>query len=152
MRHNKAMKTVAQNRRANFDYTITDTFTAGIQLTGQEVKSCRAGHMNLAGAYVSLLNGKPVLKQSTIAPYSFASNIEDYDPKRDRTLLLQKKEIAKLQSALHEKGVSLVPIKVVAGAFIKVELGLGKGKKNIDKRNTIKARDVDRKLRSGKDY
>ena len=146
------MKTVAQNRRALYDYEIVETITPGIMLTGQEVKSCRQGHMNLAGAYVSLLNGKPILKQSTIAPYSLASNTEDYDPKRERVLLLNKKEIAKLQTSLAEKGISLVPLKVLAGKHIKVELGLGKGKKRLDKRNAIKARDVDRKLRQSSDY
>lgn len=146
------MKTVAQNRRAFYDYEIVDTITAGIQLTGQEVKSCRNGHMNLSGAYVSLLAGKPILKQSTIAPYANAHNIESYDPKQDRTLLLHKREINKLQSALQEKGVSLVPLKILAGKYIKVELGLGKGKKRIDKRSVIKNRDIERRLRSGKDY
>lgn len=152
LRHSIDIKTIAQNRRATYDYEIITTVTAGIQLTGQEVKSCRNGHINLAGAYVSLLSGKPILKQSTIAPYANAHNIEGYDPKQDRLLLLKQTEIKKLQATMQEKGVSLVPLKVLAGKYIKVELGLGKGKKRIDKRNIIKNRDVDRKIRSGKDY
>lgn len=145
------MKTVAKNRRAHFDYDIVDTIEAGIQLTGQEVKSCREGNVNLSGAYVSLLNKKPVLKSATIAPYKFASNIESYEPGRDRPLLLHKKELERIQSALDEKGVSVIPLEVKAGRHIKVLLGLGKGQKRIDKRHKIKEKDVSRRLKQGRD-
>ena len=130
------MKTVAKNRRARHDYEIVDTVEAGIILTGQEVKSCRQGHMNLAGSYVSLLTGKPTLKNATIAPYQFASNSESYEPGRERTLLLKKKEQSKLESQLAEKGISLIPLEVKAGKYIKVILGLGRGRKRLDKRDT----------------
>lgn len=146
------MKVVAQNRRARFDYQIVDTIEAGIQLTGQEVKSCRMGHMNLAGAYVSFLKGRPVLKSATIAKYTFAASVEEYDPMRDRLLLLSKKDIARLDAASAEKGVTIVPLEVRAGKFIKVLLGLGKGKKRLDKRQTIKERDVSRRLKKGQEY
>ena len=146
------MKTIAKNRRARFDYDIVDTIEAGIQLTGQEVKSCRMGHINLRGAYVSLLHGKPVLKSSSIAPYTFASNIESYEPGRDRLLLLHKKEVERIQAAIDEKGVSVIPLEVRAGKHIKVILGLGKGQKRIDKRQKIKEKDVNRRLKQGKDY
>lgn len=146
------MKTVAKNRRARFDYDIVDTVEAGLQLTGQEVKSCRMGHVNLSGAYVSMLGGKPVLKSATIAPYKFASDIDDYEPGRERLLLMHKKEIERIQSALAEKGVSVIPLEVRAGHHIKILLGLGKGQKRIDKRRNIKEKDIKRRLKQGTDY
>ncbi len=146
------MKIVAQNRRATYDYEIIDTFEAGIQLLGHEVKSCRAGNVNLAGSYVSLHTGTPVLRGAKIAKYSHATGLDDYEIGRDRTLLLHKKELNKLQTQLQEKGVSLIPMKILAGKHIKVVLGLGKGKKRYDKRQKKKEQDVSRKLRAGQDY
>jgi SsrA-binding protein len=146
------MKTVAQNRRAKFDYEIVDTVEAGMMLTGQEAKSCRQGHVNLAGAYVSLTSGKPVLKNASISAYEFAGPLPDYDPNRDRPLLLKKTEAAKLESLLAEKGVSLVPLEVRAGRYIKVLLGLGRGRKRVDKRHKIKEREIDRQLRETSTY
>lgn len=145
------MKTVAQNRRARHDYEITDTVEAGIVLHGQEVKSCRAGNANLSGAYVSLATGKPVLKGMTIAKYAYASNVDGYEPGRDRELLLKKSEVEKLQSHLQEKGVSLIPLEVRAGRHIKIVLGLGRGKKKYDKRQNKKKKDIERRLREGRE-
>lgn len=146
------MKIVAKNKRARYDYEIVDTVEAGIVLTGQEVKSCRDGHINLAGSYVSLLSGRPVLKNSSIAPYAHANNLENYEPGRDRQLLMKKAEIAKLESKLAEQGVSLVPLEVKAGRTIKIVLGLGRGQKRLDKRQRIKERDMKRKLKQGEEY
>jgi len=146
------MKTVAQNRRATYDYEIIDTFEAGIVLSGHEVKSCRAGNVNLAGSYVSLHTGTPLLRGAKIAKYSHAAGLDDYEIGRERTLLLHKKELAKLQTQLLEKGVSLIPMKILAGKHIKVVLGLGKGKKRYDKRQKKKEQDVSRRLRAGQDY
>ncbi|MCA9370673.1 MAG: SsrA-binding protein, partial [Candidatus Peregrinibacteria bacterium] len=126
------MKTVAQNRKARFDYDIVDTIEVGIILTGQEVKSCREGNMNLSGSYVSFQTGKPVLKAATIAKYRLASGADDYEPGKDRILLMKKNQGDRLQTQLEEKGVSLVPLEVKAGRYIKVVLGLGKGKKKYD--------------------
>ncbi|MAE68591.1 MAG: SsrA-binding protein SmpB [Candidatus Peribacteraceae bacterium] len=145
------MKTVAQNRRARYDYDIVDTIEAGIALSGQEVKSCRMGNVNLGGAYVSLISGKPMLKGMKIAKYRHASGLEDYEPGHDRVLLLKKREVEKLTSKLSEQGVSLVPLEVKAGKFIKVVLGLGKGKKRYDKRQSKKEKDVGRRLKEGRD-
>lgn len=145
------MKTVALNRKARFDYEIVDTFEAGIILTGQEVKSCRAGQVNLSGSYVSMHIGRPVLKSATIAPYRFASNLEGYEPGRDRALLIRSSEMGRIESQLQEKGVSLIPIEVKAGRYIKVILGLGRGKKKYDKRHTKKKQDIERRLREGRD-
>lgn len=144
------MKTVAQNRRARFDFEILDTVEAGILLTGAEAKSCRAGHVNLAGAYVSFLGGKPVLRKVKISPYAYALQ-PGYDPERDRPLLLKKSEAAKLAARSDEKGLAMVPLEVRAGKFIKVLLGVGRGRKKIDKRARIKEREVSRKLREGRE-
>jgi SsrA-binding protein len=145
-------KIVSKNRRARYDYEIIDTVEAGIMLTGQEVKSCRGGNISLAGSYVSMVGGKPVLKSASIAPYKFASNLESYNTGRDRQLLLKKKEMQRIESSLAEKGVSLIPLEVRSGKYIKILLGLGKGQKRIDKRRKIKEKDIKRKLKKGEDY
>ncbi len=145
------MKTVASNRRARFDYKITDTVLAGIMLTGQEAKSCRLGHVDLGGAYVSFHGGKPVIKHLKIQPYRFASGLDGYDPGHDRPLLLNKKEIDMLQSAANQKGTTIVPIEVQAGRTIKILLGLAEGRKTIDKRQLIKERDISKKMRKGEE-
>jgi SsrA-binding protein len=146
------MKTVAQNRRVRYDYDITDTVEAGIMLTGQEVKSCRQGNVSLAGAYVSFLGDAPVLKSAKIAAYAYASGLESYDPGQDRRLLLKKADSARLQSAVDEKGVSVLPLEVRAGRHIKVLLGLGRGRKRHDKRQRKKDREVEKRLRKGEEY
>ena len=146
------MAVVAKNRRARYDYEIVDTVEAGLMLSGQEVKSCRSGNVNLSGAYVSFLNGKPIIKSMKISPYTYASNIGDYDPGRDRSLLLKKSEIFKLLSATQEKGVTVIPLEVKAGKHIKLVLGVGKGRKRLDKRQRIRERDVERKMKKGEEY
>ena len=141
------MKVVAQNRRARFDYEITETVEAGIMLSGQEVKACRLGQVSLIGSYVSFFGGKPVLKQAKISAYKYAGILPDYDPGHDRVLLLKKSELLKLESVQAEKGVSLVPLEIHAGKFIKVLIGVGRGRKRFDKRQKIKEREVGRRLR-----
>jgi len=146
------VKIVASNRRARHDYDITDTVEAGIILTGQEVKSCRAGTVNLSGAYVSFLGGKPVLKNSTIARYAHASNLSDYDPGRDRELLLSKRDIERMQSRVNEQGVTIIPLEVRAARYIKVVLGLAKGRSRVDKRQKIKEKDIRKRMKKGEEY
>ncbi|MDD5026408.1 MAG: SsrA-binding protein SmpB [Candidatus Peribacteraceae bacterium] len=146
------MKRVADNRRARYDYEILDTVEAGIVLSGPEVKSCRLGHVHLSGAYVSFLLGKPVLKNASVALYAYASGVENYDPGHDRPLLLKESEIRKLTAGTEEKGMTVIPLEVRAGKFIKVLLGLGRGKKRFDKRQKIRARDVERRLKRSGDY
>jgi SsrA-binding protein len=145
------MKSVAQNRRARFDYEISDTLEAGIVLMGQEVKSCRMGQVDLRGAYVSFIGGKPVLKSAKIMKYQFASQLEGYEPAHDRPLLLNKAEAAKLESLAQEKGNTIIPLEVRVGKYIKVLLGIAKGRKTVDKRARIKERDVERRLKKGED-
>lgn len=144
------MKIVGQNRRAKFDYEIQDTLEAGIVLTGAEAKSARGGHVQLQGSYVSFMNGQPVLKNAGISPYAYARN-DGYDPKRDRPLLLKKSEIGKLHAASAEKGVAIIPLDMKAGRTIKVTIGIGRGRKRIDKRQRIKERETSRRMREGRD-
>lgn len=136
------MKTIAKNRRATFDFEIIETFEAGIQLTGQEVKACRMNLADLSGAYVSFAHAAPVLKKMTIRPYPFASDALLQDSSRDRVLLLHAKEIERLQRSTDEKGMSVIPLEVKAGKYIKVVLGLGRGRKQFDKREKIKEREA----------
>lgn len=145
------MKIVAQNRRARFDYEIVETIEAGIILTGQEVKSARGGGMHLSGAYVSFLGGKPLLKHAKIQPYKYASQLDGYDPERDRELLLRSAERDRLFGASAEKGMAVLPLEVRSGRTIKVLLGLGRGRKKRDKRQRIKEREVERMLRRGEE-
>lgn len=145
------MKVVAQNRRARFDYEILETVEAGIVLSGQEVKSCRLGHMNLMGSYVSFLGGCPLLRQAKIMPYRFASGLGDYDPAHDRRLLMKRSEVERLQRFTEQKGIALIPLEVRAGRFIKVLLGVARGRKKEDKRQRIKERDVARRVREGRE-
>jgi len=146
------MKVVARNKRARFDYEILEELEAGMILTGQEVKSVRAGNADLKGAYVSFLTGKPVLKNSTIQPYAYASNLTGYTPGRDRELLLRKEQLEKLRVVSEEQGISVLPLEFRADRMIKVLLGVGRGRKKIDKRKRIKEREVDRKLRKGEEW
>ncbi|HLD07814.1 MAG TPA: SsrA-binding protein SmpB [Candidatus Peribacterales bacterium] len=146
------MKVVAKNKRVRFDYEILEELEAGMILTGQEVKSVRAGNADLKGAYVSFLGSKPILKNSTIQPYKYASNLTGYDPGRDRELLLRKGELEKLRAASEEKGISVLPLEFRSGRMIKVLLGVGRGRKTIDKRRRIKEREVEKKIRKGEEW
>jgi len=145
------MKVIAENRRARFDFEILETVEAGIMLTGPEAKSCRAGHVNLAGAYVTFRDGKAVLKNASISAYAFAANVP-HEEKRDRTMLLKSPELKKLTTRAEEKGLSVVPLAMHVGRFVKVLLGIGRGRKKTDKRQHIREREVARKLKQTGDY
>ncbi|MBE6448183.1 MAG: SsrA-binding protein SmpB [Alphaproteobacteria bacterium] len=139
---------VAQNRRANFDYLIEEKFVAGLELTGTEVKSLRLGHANINDAYGIEKNGELYISNMFIAEYEnkgYASHLE----KRDRKLLLKHKEIVDIINSLARKGATLVAIRLFFNnkGLAKLEVGLGRGKKLYDKRETIKNRDIDRKIR-----
>ncbi len=146
---------LAINKRANFDYEILDKYEAGLVLFGHEVKSVRAGNAGLKGSYISLKNTKKgelpeaYLIKAHIPLYKYASTVDDYDPERERKLLLNKKEILRLTSKKKEQGLTLVPLKIYTkNSFLKLEFGIGKGKKKYDKRESIKKRDVDKKIRT----
>ncbi len=141
------MPTLAKNKKGLFDYQILETFEAGLVLTGKEVKSVKNGHINLKGSYISLKKGEAFLVNCHISAYKKAGIQPDYNPTQSRKLLLHKKEIKHLLGRIQQKGLTLIPIKVYTkGAIIKLEFGLAKGKKKIDKREIIKKRDMDREI------
>ena len=136
----------ATNRKAFHEYHILETFEAGVQLKGCEVKSIREGKASLKQAYILIRKGEAWLKGSHIASYSHTGS-EGHEPVRDRKLLLHKKEIKRIGSKLAEKGLTAVPTKLYfKGGLIKLEFGLAKGKKLYDKRETKKKRDVERDI------
>ncbi len=138
------VKVVAKNKKAFFEYHILEKFEAGLELKGSEIKSIRAGQMSLVEAYVRVDGEQAWLVNSHIAPYDFA-NRYNHDPKRERRLLLHKKEIVKLWDEVRQKGVTVIPIQVVLkNGLAKVEIGLAKGKKLYDKRKQIAERDFER--------
>ena len=141
------MANFIENRKARFHYELGDTYEAGIELLGFEVKSIKAGRGNFDGAYV-LVRGKEVyLINATIPPYQMANTPDGYDAERPRRLLLTKKEILKLQEIDKNKGLTLVPISLYnKGRNLKVSFAVGRGKKKSDKRQSIKKREDDRDM------
>ena len=139
-------KLVASNRRARFDYEILDTFEAGIELRGPEVKSLRAGKASLNESYAVLRGGEAFLVNAHINPYEQAGR-ENADPRRERRLLLHKREILRLQGQVAERGRTLVPLALYfRRGRAKVELALARGKKRFDKRETIQRREQEREV------
>lgn len=135
-------KTVAENRRARFEYHIDETFEAGIVLTGTEVKSLRFGEGSIAESYAEIRNGECWLVNSNVPEFSHGNRF-NHTPKRPRKLLLKEREISRLQGSVERKGMTLVPLSVYFNGRgrAKVELALAKGKNAADKRNTVKERD-----------
>jgi len=145
------MPTLAVNKFARKDYFIQDTLESGIKLTGAEVKSVKKGNIDMKGSYVSIDNDLQVwLVGCYIAPYKPAQKQqENYDPNRKKQLLLHKKQIHHLIGRSKEQGLTILPLSVYTkGSFIKLELGIGRGKKKQDKRETIKKRQLDREIRA----
>jgi SsrA-binding protein len=136
---------VAQNRRARFDYALEETFEAGLQLVGTEVKSLRAGKANIAEAYVSPEKGEIWLINSDVPAYDHGNRF-NHEPRRRRKLLLHKKEMNKLFGAVARDGLTIVPLRLFFNdrGIAKLQIALAKGKKTVDKRETKKARDWDR--------
>jgi SsrA-binding protein len=140
------MKVAASNRRARHDYEILDTFEAGIALEGSEVKSIREGKVVLKDSFAHVRDGEVWLVGTYIAPYEFSRG-GGHDPERTRKLLLHRREIARINSKLGEQGLTLVPLQIyLKDGKAKVELGLGRGKRTIDKREAIKERDQQREI------
>lgn len=145
------MSVYSENRKARFDYLISETFEAGIVLSGQEVKSVRQGRMDLSGAHAILKQGELWLLNATIPPYQPLNVSKEYAPDQNRKLLLHKTEIAKLFSALKEKGLFLIPLKVYDHkGLIKLEVGLAKKKKKSDERESLKKKATLREMRTEK--
>ena len=141
-----SIKIITDNKKARFDYEITEKFEAGLVLTGSEVKSIRDGAVNLKDSYVSFRNGEAFLQNAHISEYQ-ASSYNNHHPERLRKLLLNKEEINKIMGKVQEKHLSCVPLKLYfKKGRVKVELGLGRGKKKHDKRQSIKKKESDREL------
>ncbi|HLD34673.1 MAG TPA: SsrA-binding protein SmpB [Patescibacteria group bacterium] len=139
---------LAINQQAKFDYEILEKYEAGLSLSGPEVKSVKDGQMSLKGAFVTFHGGDAYLFNAHISPYKQAGTKISYDPTQSRRLLLHQKEIRYLQGKLEEKGLTIVPLRVYTrNRFIKVEIALGKGKQQFDKRESIKKRDTAREMK-----
>ena len=149
------MKVITNNKKARHDFHILETMEAGIALLGTEVKSLREGRANLRDSYAMVEKGEVILRGLHISPYSHTSDIR-LDPRRDRKLLLNKREIKKLIGKVQEKGLTLVALKLYFNArgLAKVELGLAKGKKQYDKRHALAERqakrDIDRAIKQSR--
>lgn len=142
------MVNYAENRKARFNYEIIEKYETGIELLGTEVKSVRGGQMSLEGAFVIVRGGEAFLINANIPPYQPLNTPTGYDPLRNRKLLLTKKEIAELGGNEKNKSLTIVPISVYnKNRKIKVEIALVKGKRQIDKRQTIQKRETDREIR-----
>lgn len=140
------MRIVCQNKKAYHDYSIEETLEAGIQLQGTEVKSLREGKANLKDSYVLLKNSEAFLLNCHISPYSHG-NIMNHEPLRTRKLLLHRKEIERFRGKMQQKGYALIPLKIYfKGSHAKVEIGLAKGKRLYEKRETIKEREAKRTI------
>jgi SsrA-binding protein len=139
---------IVKNRRAFFDYDIEERYDAGLALVGSEVKSMRAGKVDISDAYINVERGEAWLKQMFVAPFEQA-NAFPHEPRRARKLLLHAREIGEIHQALARGGATAVPIKLYfKGGRVKVEVGVGKGKKKYDKRADIAKRDAEREARA----
>lgn len=140
------IKVIAENRKARHDYFVEERYEAGIILTGTEIKSIRAGRVNLKDSYAEISGGEVWLNQMHISPYE-QGNRFNHDPLRKRKLLLHRSEIAKLSGKIQQQGMTLIPLKIyLKHGLAKIELGLCKGKKIYDKRQDIAKRDAKREI------
>jgi SsrA-binding protein len=141
-----AVRTVTTNRKARHDYHIDDTFEAGIALTGTEIKSIRAGRVNLRDSYATIKEGELWLLNTHIAPYQ-QGTYANHEPRRPRKLLMHRREINRITGKLQEKGFTLVPLRLyLKNNLAKVELGLARGKKQYDKRAALRQRETRREI------
>lgn len=142
------MKSITKNKKAYFEYNILDKHTAGIKLQGSEVKSVRKGKVSIVEAYCFISNGELFIKGMHIAEHKEGGKHNNHQPLRDRKLLMKKKEIIKLDESVAQKGLTIVPLEVFISdtGFIKMEIGLARGKHLYDKRNSIKEKDLKREM------
>lgn len=142
------MATLTENRKARFTYEILDTYETGIELEGIEVKSIRLGRASLDGCYAIIRGDEAYLLGMFVPPYQENNTAESYDPRQTRKLLLTKKQILEIGKSAENRGLTLVPLSLYTkGSKIKLSLGIARGKKKYDKRETLKKRDTDRELR-----
>ena len=141
------MKLITENRQARHEYFIDDTYVAGIVLEGSEVKSVRAGSVNLKDSFCAIINGEVFIRNMHIAVYDKSGAYNTRDSKRDRKLLLRRAEINKLVGKINEKGYTLIPLEVFfEGSLVKIKIGLCRGKHTFDKKETIKQKDIQRSI------
>lgn len=141
------MQALIQNRKAYFNYEITDKFSAGLELLGFEVKAVKNSRGSLDGAYVTIRGGEAFLVGATISPYQMNNTPKDYDPMRIRRILLTKKEIMSLAEVENEAGLTIVALAMYNNdGRVKLEIGIGRGKKKFDKRASIQKRETDREI------
>lgn len=141
------MKPLVQHKRARFDFELLDTYEAGIELAGHEVKAVRASRAVLDGAHVIVRGSEAYLVGAQIAPYQGANTPAGYDPEQPRRLLLSREQIAELANASEQRGLTVVPIMMYnKGRYIKLSIAIARGKKKADKRETLKARDTKREI------
>ena len=139
---------IFKNRKASFNYSFSDKYTAGVILKGSEIKSIKDQAVDFSNSYCIIKHNEIFIIGMNIKEYKFA-NLNNHDPDRDRKLLLNKKEINQIKKKVSEKKFSIIPTKLFMSSrgLVKIEIGLGKGKKEYDKREDIKQRDIDRRLR-----
>jgi len=149
MKHNITIK----NKRASFEYFLLEEFTAGIQLTGTEIKSIRSGKVNLVDAYCVFENDELFVKNMHIAEYVYGSHY-NHEPKRDRKLLLTKKELRKLSNKVREKGFTIIPVQIFINdkGLAKLDIALARGKHFYDKRESLKKKDVQKEIDRNNSY
>lgn len=141
------MPTLAQNKKARFDYEILEELEGGLALTGAEVKSIKGGRVQLKGAFLHIRKDELWLKNAYVAPYKPAGEREDYDPYRDRKVLVHKRQLKRLVGKRQAEGLTIVPLSIYTkNNLIKLNFGVARGKKKYEKRETIKKRDVKRQL------
>ena len=148
MKPNIQQKISIKNRRASFDYSLIETFTAGIVLFGTEIKAIREGKASLVDSFCYLRNGEVFVRNLNISIYT-EGNLYNHEPTRERKLLLNKQELTKLQKKLLDKGLTLIPTLLFTSesGYAKLEIAVAKGKKMFDKRDDMKAKDIDRDLK-----
>ena len=142
------MKSITKNRKAYFEYNILEKYIAGIKLQGSEVKSIRLGKVSIVEAYCYITNNEIFIKGMHVTEHKEGGKYNNHQPLRDRKLLMKKKEIIKLNENMSQKGLTIVPLEIILSntGFIKLEIGLAKGKNLYDKRNSIKEKDLKREV------
>ena len=142
-------KPLSQNKYAKFQYIITETIESGIELLGTEVKSIRSGRVSLRDGYCTFRDGEILLKNVHISPHKNVGTYFNHDPLRERKLLIHKKEIIKLKMSAEKKGLTIIPLSIyLKGSWIKLKIGVGKGKKLHDKRQADKTKNIQKQIRS----
>jgi SsrA-binding protein len=141
-------KSITENRKAYFEYEILEKHTAGIQLQGSEVKSIKASKVSIVEAYCFINNGEIFIKGMHVTEHKEGGKHNNHIPLRDRKLLMKKKEIIKLQENISQKGLTIVPLEIIITktGFIKIKIGLARGKKTYDKRNSLREKDLKREI------